>query len=68
MTRAAAIAASDRRRVQTGQTPQSSTRPPALALWLAMFFGYVQLPTRFDPLAWHIREMLFGFVIAAVAG
>jgi uncharacterized protein involved in response to NO len=33
-----------------------------------MFFGYVQLPTRFDPLAWHIREMLFGFVIAAVAG
>jgi uncharacterized protein involved in response to NO len=40
----------------------------ALALWLAMFFGYVQLPTRFDPLAWHIHEMLFGFVMAAVAG
>ncbi len=40
----------------------------ALALWLAMFFGYLQLPTRFDPLAWHIHEMLFGFVMAAVAG
>lgn len=29
-----------------------------LALWLAMFFGYVQLPTRFDPLAWHVHEMV----------
>lgn len=40
----------------------------AFALWLAMFFGYMQLPTRFDPLAWHVHEMLFGFVMAAVAG
>jgi uncharacterized protein involved in response to NO len=40
----------------------------ALALWLAMFFGLLRLPTRFDPLAWHIHEMLFGFVMAAVAG
>jgi uncharacterized protein involved in response to NO len=40
----------------------------ALALWLAMFFGTIQLPTRFDPLSWHIHEMLFGFVMAAVAG
>lgn len=40
----------------------------ALALWLAMFFGYLQLPTRFDPLAWHVHEMLFGFVMSAVAG
>ena len=40
----------------------------ALALWLAMFLGYLQLPTRFDPLAWHVHEMLFGFVMAAVAG
>lgn len=39
-----------------------------VALWLAMFFGYVELPTRFGPLAWHIHEMLFGFVMAAVAG
>jgi uncharacterized protein involved in response to NO len=40
----------------------------ALGLWLAMFFGYLELPTRFDPLAWHVHEMLFGFVMAAVAG
>lgn len=40
----------------------------ALALWLAMYFGYLQLPTRFDPMAWHVHEMLFGFVMAAVAG
>jgi uncharacterized protein involved in response to NO len=39
-----------------------------LALWLAEFFGAVQLPTRFDSLSWHIHEMLFGFVMAAVAG
>jgi uncharacterized protein involved in response to NO len=40
----------------------------ALALWLSMFFGYVQLPTRFDPLSWHVHEMLFGFVMPAVTG
>jgi uncharacterized protein involved in response to NO len=40
----------------------------ALALWLGMFFGYLQLPSRFDPVSWHIHEMLFGFVMAAVAG
>lgn len=40
----------------------------ALALWLAMFLGHAQLPTRFDPLAWHIHEMLFGFVMAAIGG
>jgi uncharacterized protein involved in response to NO len=26
------------------------------------------LPSRFDPLGWHIHEMLFGFVMAAIAG
>src|SRR3984893_3041925 len=40
----------------------------AIAVWLAMFFGYLRLPSRFDPLAWHIHEMLFGFVMAAIAG
>jgi len=40
----------------------------AIALWLAVFFGYLYLPTRFDPLAWHIHEMLFGFVMAAGRG
>ena len=40
----------------------------ALALWIAIFLGFVSLPSRFSPLAWHIHEMLFGFVMAAVAG
>ena len=40
----------------------------SLALWLAAYRGYLQLPTRFDPIAWHVHEMLFGFVMAAVAG
>ncbi len=39
-----------------------------IAVWLAMFLGYLQVPTRFDPLTWHIHEMLFGFVMAAVGG
>ncbi len=40
----------------------------ALALWVAMLtFGFA-LPSRFDPLSWHAHEMLFGFVMAAVAG
>lgn len=37
----------------------------AILLWLAMFLGDLQLPTRFDPLTWHIHEMLFGPALAA---
>jgi len=40
----------------------------SIALWFAVLLGHMQLPTRFSPLAWHIHEMLFGFVMAAVAG
>jgi uncharacterized protein involved in response to NO len=40
----------------------------ALALWIAAFLGGVSIPSRFDPLSWHIHEMLFGFVLAAIAG
>src|SRR5487761_1252868 len=40
----------------------------ALALWIAMLTGGRALPSRFDPLSWHIHEMLFGFIAAAVAG
>jgi uncharacterized protein involved in response to NO len=35
---------------------------------MAMLFGGFALPSRFDPVSWHIHEMLFGFVMAAVAG
>lgn len=40
----------------------------ALVLWVAMFTVGLALPSRFDPLTWHIHEMLFGFVPAAIAG
>ncbi|WP_262984810.1 NnrS family protein [Sphingomonas daechungensis] len=40
----------------------------ALTLWLLALAGAVQLPTAFDPLAWHRHEMLFGFVGAVVGG
>lgn len=40
----------------------------ALVLWLGMLSGAITLPSRFDPLEWHIHEMLFGFVMAGVGG
>lgn len=40
----------------------------ALALWIVLFVSGASLPSRFDPLTWHIHAMLFGFVFAAVAG
>ena len=40
----------------------------ALAAWLAMFSAGIDLPSRFDPMTWHIHEMLFGFIMAAVGG
>jgi len=40
----------------------------ALTLWVVMLNTGLSLPSRFDALSWHIHEMLFGFVMAAVAG
>jgi uncharacterized protein involved in response to NO len=40
----------------------------AVAVWIAILVGGGSLPSRFDPLAWHVHEMLFGFVMAAIAG
>ncbi len=34
----------------------------ALALWIVLFMTGGALPSRFDPLSWHIHAMLFGFV------
>ena len=42
--------------------------PTVLLLWLAMLAGILELPTAMDPVAWHVHEMLFGFVAAAIAG
>lgn len=40
----------------------------ALAIWIVMLTTDTVLPSRFDPMSWHIHEMLFGFVMAAIAG
>src|SRR5262245_7004689 len=40
----------------------------SMALWLGMLRGAVALPTAFDPITWHVHELLFGFVVAAIAG
>jgi uncharacterized protein involved in response to NO len=40
----------------------------AIALWLCVLAGMFSLPTRFDSVAWHRHEMLFGFVGASVSG
>ena len=40
----------------------------ALALSICALTGHLALPSRFDPLSWHIHEMLFGFVMAGVGG
>lgn len=42
--------------------------PVALLLLLAMLAGILELPTAMDPVAWHVHEMLFGFVAAAISG
>jgi uncharacterized protein involved in response to NO len=33
-----------------------------------MLTAGIELPSRFGPLAWHIHEMLFGFIMATIAG
>jgi uncharacterized protein involved in response to NO len=40
----------------------------ALLLWMILFVSGIAFPSRFDPLTWHIHAMLFGFVLAAIAG
>jgi uncharacterized protein involved in response to NO len=39
-----------------------------VALWLPMLEGSLSLPTAFDPLQWHVHELLYGFLPAVVAG
>ena len=40
----------------------------ALIVWIVLIMTGGRLPSRFDPLSWHIHAMLFGFVPAAIAG
>jgi uncharacterized protein involved in response to NO len=40
----------------------------SVALWILILIFGLALPNRFDPLSWHIHEMLFGYVAAAIGG
>lgn len=40
----------------------------ALAVWMAVLSAGLALPSRFDPLSWHIHEMIYGCIMAAVGG
>jgi uncharacterized protein involved in response to NO len=42
--------------------------PLSMGLFIAMYRGYIALPTAFDAVAWHYHEMLFGYVAAVLAG
>ena len=40
----------------------------AMALWVPMLSGALNLPTTFDPASWHAHEFLFGYLSAVSAG
>src|SRR3954451_7307068 len=40
----------------------------AVLLWLPMFHGDIALRTAFAPRDWHVHEMLYGYLPAAVTG
>lgn len=40
----------------------------AVALWVPWSLGLVHLPTEFSPVAWHVHELMFGYVAAVVTG
>ena len=31
----------------------------AMVVWIAMLTGCLALPTAFDPIAWHVHELLY---------
>jgi uncharacterized protein involved in response to NO len=39
-----------------------------LALSVAMIAGALALPSVLDPVSWHVHEMIFGFIAAAIGG
>jgi uncharacterized protein involved in response to NO len=39
-----------------------------ILLWLPQYLGQLTIPTYFGALDWHIHEMLYGYVAAAIAG
>lgn len=39
-----------------------------ILVWIPAFYGYVELNSALSPLDWHIHELLYGYLAAAVAG
>ncbi|MBU2531404.1 MAG: NnrS family protein [Alphaproteobacteria bacterium] len=39
-----------------------------VALWVSWYLGAISVPTTFDPISWHVHELMFGYVLAVVAG
>lgn len=40
----------------------------AMALFIFMLTGKIELPTAFNPIDWHLHELLYGFMPAIIAG
>lgn len=40
----------------------------AILFWVPLYTGHLTVDTGFSPLDWHVHEMLYGYVAAAVAG
>ncbi len=40
----------------------------AVALWLPLLSGHLELPSALGPIEWHVHELVFGYVPAIVAG
>lgn len=40
----------------------------AVALWLPLLTGHLEIPTAFTPVEWHVHELIFGYVPAVIAG
>ena len=39
-----------------------------ILLWVPQYLGLITVPTEFSALDWHIHEMLYGYVAAAISG
>ncbi len=39
-----------------------------IGIWVPWFLGFLSLPTAYPPVPWHVHELLFGYVAAAMTG
>ena len=40
----------------------------SVALWVPWYLGMIEVPTALSPVAWHVHELLFGYLAAVIAG